>query len=672
MKNLKKFICSATAVAVLSATFAVTGCANNELPPLADRGNWTVTSPDGTLTSSVVMDGNGKLSYSVKKGDKQVVDSSSLGFTIEEDDFRILTLEGEPVTRRVQGSYENISGKHSEVVYDCNETTFTFKAWTFCLDLIMRVYDDGYAFRYNVRAADGSEGTMTVVSENTEFAIPARSQLWTQAYKSSDPARGDFFAYENPYVYRTLTGLAGETLAMPLLYKVQGSDIYSLVTESDLIGSGYYGSFLAEQPKNYGTGVLQTVHTPAGITENDNKVGYPFTSPWRMGIVGDMATVVESEMVEKVYDDVEYWKPDNYDELSEEEKAIYTYDWVEPGVAAFDWLRYPGADNQQDYAGIHTQYLDMAIEMGWGYTILDGNWNNRFDEQEQEIRSFIKRANDNGVKVIVWCDAYNTFGKGNYDFLVEKLDLWQDIGAAGIKIDFFSGETVTNPPHQSEDIGAIEWYETIYRECAKRKMVVNAHGSNKPTGERRRYPNVINREGIFGNEFDTVDGTVTVNHLFTRNLLGASDFTPCVIPRNSSLTMGHQMALAVLFESGLPSMGDYPSVYLDEQIKSYYQALPVLRDDIKFIGGAPDEYYCAAIKAGDEWFVACANSDGAQTVAVDFSFLGSGEFVADYYADVEENNEKVTKTQKELNASTKETFNVGKYGGFVLHISKKA
>ena len=647
MKNIKKFIWLATAVAVLSTTVAASGCSKKALPPLADRGSWTVTSPDGTLTSSVVMDGNGKLSYSVKKGDKQVVDSSSLGFTIEEDDFRLLTLEGQPKTQRVQGSYENISGKHSEVVYDCNETTFTFKAWEFYLDVIMRVYDDGYAFRYNVRATDGSEGTMTVVSENTEFAIPARSQLWTQAYKSSDPARGDYFAYENPYVYRTLTGLAGETLAMPLLYKLQGSDVYSLVTESDLIGSGYYGSFLAEQPANYGKGVLQTVHTPAGITENDNKVAYPFTSPWRMGIVGDLATVVESEMVEKVYDDVEYWKPDNYDELSPEEKEIYDYKWVEPGVTAFDWLRYPGADNQMDYSGIHTEYLDMAIEMGWGYTILDGNWNNNFETQEQEIRNFIKRANDNGVKVIVWCDAYNTFGKGNYDFLVEKLDLWQDIGA-------------------------IKWYETVYQECAKRKMVVNAHGSNKPTGERRKYPNVINREGIFGNEFDTVDGTVTVNHLFTRNILGASDFTPCVIPRNSSLTMGHQMALAVLFESGLPSMGDYPSVYLDEQIKSYYTALPVLRDEIKFIGGAPDEYYCAAIKAGDEWFVACANSDSAHAVTVDFSFLGSGEFTADYYADVEENNQKVTKTQKELNASSKETFNVSKYGGFVLHISKKA
>lgn len=209
--------------------------------------------------------------YSVKKGDTKIVDNSSLGFTIEEDDFRLLTFE-KADTKKVQGAYTNKSGKHSEVVYNCNETTLTFKAWKFYLDVIMRVYDDGYAFRYNVRAIDGSDGTMTVLSENSEFALPERSQLWTQAYKSSDPKNGNYFAYENPYVYRSMKSLGGETLAMPLLYKIYNSDYYSLITESDLIGSGYYGSFLAEQPKNYGTGILQTVHTPAGIAENDNQV----------------------------------------------------------------------------------------------------------------------------------------------------------------------------------------------------------------------------------------------------------------------------------------------------------------------------------------------------------------------------------------------------------------
>lgn len=674
MKKLKKFMVMTMAGVMLASAVALGGCSGKSNKRPKDMGQWTVESPDGSIKSAVVMDADGKLSYSVTKNGTAVVEKSALGFDIAEDDLRLLTVENSS-SRRVTGEYENITGKHAEVSYDCNETTITFKAWEFYLDVIMRAYDDGYAYRYNIRAIDGSSGTMTVLAENSEFALPKSAQLWTQPYKTSAAwgREGEFFAYENAYVYKNVSGLGGSTLAMPLLYKVGDGDLYSLVTESDLIGSGFYGSFLKEQESNYGTGILQTVHTPAGITKNDNKVAYPFTSPWRLGSVGTLATVVESEMHEKVYDDVTPWRPDNYDELSDDEKKIYDYEWVEPGVSTFNWLRYPGVENQKDYE-LHREYLDLAVAMGWKYHILDGNWDNDLENPTQKAAflDFMDYAKQKGVKVIVWCDAYKTFGKGKKELLVETLDRYQSWGVAGIKIDFFSGETVENPPHQSEDIGAIEWYETIYQECAKRQMVVNAHGSNKPTGERRKYPNVINREGIYGNEFDTVDSTVTVNHMFTRNLLGAADFTPCVKPRNRGLTVGHQMALAVLFESGIPSMGDYASEYYDETVNSYYKALPAKHDETLFLGGEPDMYYCAAIKSGEEWFVACINAVVPSSVPLDFSFLGAGEYTADVWTDVDGNNMAVTKTQKTVTNATKETVEIGRNCGFIYHIYKQA
>ena len=669
MNKFKKIIMTALCGAICMSAIAFVGCSESTTN---NMGEWIVKSPDGSITSSVVMDADGKLSYSVTKDGTAVVRKSALGFTIAEDDLRLLTVE-KAESRRVSGEYENITGKHATVSYDCNETTITFKAWEFYLDVIMRAYDDGYAYRYNIRAIDGSSGTMTVLAENSEFALPNNAQLWTQPYKTSAAwgREGEFFAYENAYVYKNVAGLGGSTLAMPLLYKVGNSDLYSLITESDLIGSGFYGSFLKEQEKNYGTGILQTVHTPAGITKDDNKVAYPFTSPWRLGSVGTLATVVESEMHEKVYDDVTPWRPDNYDELTDDEKKIYDYEWVEPGVSTFNWLRYPGVDNQRDYA-LHKKYVDLAVAMGWKYHILDGNWDNNLESQMDVFLDFMDYAKQKGVKVIVWCDAYKTFGKGKKEILTEKLDQWKAWGASGIKIDFFSGETVENPPHQSEDIGAISWYETIYQECAKRQMVVNAHGSNKPTGERRKYPNVINREGIYGNEFDTVDSTVTVNHMFTRNLLGAADFTPCVKPRNRGLTVGHQMALAVLFESGIPSMGDYDTEYYNETVNSFYKAVPAKHDETIFLGGEPDMYYCAAIKAGDEWFVACINSVVQNTVNFDLSFLGAGEYTADVWTDVAGNNTAVTKTQKTLSSASTETVEVGGNCGFVYHIYKQA
>ena len=647
MNKLKKLICIMLVGVVSVTAMAFGGCSGSNEQSPQNRGTWKVVSPDKTISATVVMNGDGELSYSVNKGDTEVVKQSALGFAIKEDDFRILTFD-KANSRKIQGSYENKSGKHKEVSYDCNETTLTFKGWKFYLDITMRAYDDGYAFRYGIRAIDGSSGTLTVLAEKTEFSLPENASLWTQPYKSSS-TQGEYFAYENPYVYRNVKSLGGEILAMPVLYQVGSDDVYSLITESELIGSGFYGSFLAEEENNYGTGVLQTVHTPAGCSENYNNVEYPFTSPWRIGITGTMNTVVGSELIEKVYDDVEAWKPDNYDELTEEEKQIYSYDWVEPGICAWSWLRYEKSEDQHNWT-LQKQYVDLAADMGWKYTILDGGWNSDFDETK--FLDFMDYANKKGVKVIVWCDALRSFANGNKSILEYNLDTWQSYGIAGIKIDFFSGETVKNPTHQGEDIDTVKWYEIVYQECAKRKMVVNAHGSNKPTGERRKYPNVINREGIYGNEFAAVDSTVTVNHLFTRAILGASDFTPVVNPRNEGLTVAHQMALAVLFESGLPSMADFAEVYYDDTIMDFYKAIPSIRDEIVFLGGEPDYYYCAAIKAGDDWFVACVNSVSKSKVEIDFSFLGAGNYITDFYTDSEDG---VVKTQKEISSSSKES-----------------
>lgn len=55
-----------------------------------------------------------------------------------------------------------------------------------------------------------------------------------------------------------------------------------------------------------------------------------------------MNTLVGSELIEKVYDDVQVWTPDDYEGDAED-----YYDWVEPGVCAWSWLRYEEAWQQR-------------------------------------------------------------------------------------------------------------------------------------------------------------------------------------------------------------------------------------------------------------------------------------------------------------------------------------
>ena len=565
----KRILMLTSCVLAAACLFGTVGCGGNtKQNVLEDRGNWSVASPDGSVVSNVKMDGNGDLFYSVTKGETVVVGNSALGIDIAEDDFDLTTVHAVN-SRKIEGSYENISGKSSAVEYECNETTITLKGWDFYLDIVMRAYDDGYAFRYGVRAVDGSSGVMTVNNEKTEFVLPSGSSVWAQQYVSSSN-EGDYFSYEESYDYRSSDNLRPDVyFAFPLLYQIKGTNIYSLVTESELVGSGYYGSFLKMPSDKQGTGTLQTVHSPAGIKINDNQVSYPFESPWRVGITGDMKTVQESELVEKVYDDQEYWKPDNYDELSEEEKSTYDYDWVDTGLTTFNWLHY-GNEQQNDYSGLQRGYVDLAASMGWTYTLLDAGWNE--DLNEDEFLSFVEYAHSKGIKVIVWSSAYGTFAKGNYENLCVKLDLYKSYGIDGIKVDFFDGQYVENLKFQGEDIDSIKWYETIYQETAKRRMIVIPHGCNKPTGERRKYPHVLSREGIYGNEFHNVSSSVTINELFTRCVIGPSDFTPVVRPLGDFLTAGHQMALAVLMESGVPAMADYADVYYSDIYNSFYKA----------------------------------------------------------------------------------------------------
>ena len=659
------------AVLLMAGGLALTavGCnpKEKESEPLPDLNSWNVTSPDGTLGVKIGMDSAGALYYTVQKGDVAVVDQSALGFTIAEDDLSFLTVESSQ-TERVSGEYDNISGKHSHVEYDCNETTITFKAWQYYLDVVMRVYDDGYAFRYAIRGTDGGTGEITVEEENTEFALPEDSVVWAQPYVTNK-STGNFFSYEEAYVRRKASNLSGKIISMPMLYQAGDSDVYSLVTESGLIGSGFYGSFLEESGENEGSGILQTVPSPAGVQEDCNVIAYPFESPWRVGITGSMQTVMESELVEKVYDDAEYWKPDDYDSLTAEEQATYDYSWVEPGVTAWNWLIYTGNKPQNDW-DLQIEYVDLAAEMGWKYTILDGGWNSGSTFNTVGLTEFCEYAAQKGVKVIVWCNALTDFSNGVKELLCSKLDQWKNCGVAGIKIDFFDGQNATGQQFQGEDTDMIEWYETIYQETARRQMIVNCHGANKPTGERRIYPNVINREAIRGNEMKNVDSSITVNSMFTRGVLGSCDFTPVVTPLSGGLTMAHQMALAVLYESATPSMADYAETYAQEQIVDFYKSIPAARDETIFLCGAPDENYCAAVRVGDEWFVAGINGIMQSNVTVDFSFLGEGTWQAEFFTDAEGNGKAVTKQNKTVLSSTTETLTLASNGGFVYHLTK--
>lgn len=668
--------------ALLSCILGVflTGCKPDSVdnPTETIVNEWQVKSPDGSLVTTLKSGDDGLFTYSVNKGESEIVEPSQLGMDIKEDDFASARFVSKN-ERRVTGSYQNVSGRHKIVDYDCNETTLTFEGADFYFDVTVRCYDEGFAFKYGIRKTDGTTGSVTLLEEKTQFAMPEKAATWSQRYKSSS-TKSEYFSYECSYDKLNASEIKEEYyLTMPLLYKLKDKETYCMITASGLIGSGFYGSFLKNPEGKSGSGILQTVHNCAGIAD-DEKISYPFSSPWRLGIVGDLKQVNESELVEKLYDDTGYWRPDNYDELSEAEKDTYDYSWVEPGAVTWDWIYQPSEQSNYEKDGPHYRYVDLAAKHGWKYILVDGAWRSQSAGfTETKFKNFISYAKSKKVKVIVWFDAYSPFNKGDAEALRAELKKWADYGIAGIKIDFFDGQMGNGSVDQGEDffkgedIKAIEWYETIYQECAKLRLLVNCHGSNIPTGERRLYPHVLNREGVFGNENERVGASYTINQLIIRTVVGPTDFTPLVNPRDDSLiSPAHQLSLSFLYETGLPAYGDAIEAYTDD-LKDFYSSMPTLRDETKCLEAKLDAYYTAAVRSGEQWLVGSVCYFGRETT-IDFSFLGDGEYTAEVFTDTtDENGELVLKKETiTVTKNDKKTFSLIDRGGLVVRLVPKA
>lgn len=634
------------------------------LTSCGSKNSWRLTNPDDSLTVDIKLNNQGSLTYSVEKNNKQIVDASILGMSFKNGnkvyDFSKGLTFVKATTDEKEFSYDCPTGKTSHVDVHYKEKVITTKIDDLFMDVTFRALNDGYGFQYSFRSEDENLTSLQWTNEFSEFNIPSDSITYGMDYEANRVGQIDYYSYETHYDIRDFKDIDPiKIVSMPFGYETNG--YYSLVTESGLIGSGYHGSFLQKDEND----ILATVHAPASGKEPDYSVSLPFTSPWRVSSVGSYATAFETTIVEDIQGDIEEYVPKG------ETKADYS--WVEPGLTAWSWLQQPTKDSD-----ITTQreYIKLASAMGWKYTLWDATWENMGDEDTQ--KGLVEEAHNSGVKVLVWADAMKEFA--NKDKMIETLDWYKRIGVDGIKVDFWDGqaESPTRLSHQMEDKQTIQQYDEFYKLAAKYHMVVNCHGCNKPTGERRKYPNIINREGIRGNEMHNVYSGQGVLHTLTRGVVGPSDFTPVVKPLEHDVTIGYQMALPILLESGIPSMADWPATYIDTSTEpatdtaytDYYKHLPASWDQSKFIQGNPEKYVVVARRKGNNWWLAGVTTS-QRTINIDFSFLDNGTYDAVIYNGGSRGEHDIEKTTDTIARDSKKIISVTDNGGFVIELTKK-
>ena len=279
----------------------------------------------------------------------------------------------------------------------------------------------------------------------------------------------------------------------------------------------------------------------------------------------------------------------------------------------------------------------MAVTLKLPYMLIDAEWDTMKDGKS--IEDAVKYANDHGVKPMIWYNSSVGWVDGaptpkfrlNKPEDREKEFAWcEKIGVAGVKIDFFSGENLKN----------MDFCLDLLESAARHHLLVNFHGATVPRGWQRTWPNLLSTEGVYGAEWYNNVGTFTKQAAchnatlpFTRNVIGPMDYTPCAFSDSQHphiTTHGHELALTVLFESGLQHLADRPESFLAQpkEVQQFFGQLPAAWDETRFVSGYPGESVVLARRCGKTWYVAGINgTDETKTLSLPMKFVKGKQIV---------------------------------------------
>ena len=484
-----------------------------------------VTSPNGNL--------------SVKISDKTLVVNYKKQKALELADiqFKKLAFVG-----KVTSDYQMLEGKRLHCTNEANE----YRA---ALDndaqLVLRLYNDGIAFRYEYANLQNQKPPQ----EQTVYLIPEGTKRWMMQWAESYEG---FFPQSTTYKQKPVPSFSGtfasaegwnNRWAYPALLEPTNG-VFALISEAN-IERQQSASCLFNDGERFSV-------VPA---ENNLELSGKWHTPWRIVIIGSLADVVQSTLVTDV---------------SETSKLEDT-SWIKPGVVSWIYWAYNHGSN--DY-NIIRKYVDMAVALHLPYVLIDAEWDEMdklASNEGKTIEDAVKYALSKGIKPLIWYNSSVGWINGapgpkfrlNKPEDREKEFAWcEKIGVAGVKIDFFSGDNQKN----------MDYCLDLLESAARHHLMVNFHGAPIPRGWQRTYPNLLSTEGVYGAEWYNNVATFTDKAAchnatlpFTRNVIGPMDYTPCAFSDSQHphiTTNAHELALTVLYESGLQHLADRPESFL--------------------------------------------------------------------------------------------------------------
>jgi len=383
-----------------------------------------------------------------------------------------------------------------------------------------------------------------------------------------------------------------------------GDDGWVLVSETG-VTSGYCGSRLSDWKAD--TGYTIAYPQPGennGIGTEYAAVPLPCQTPWRTLTIGKtLAPIVETTVQFDVLDPL-------YTPSIDYKAGRYTWSWL-------IWQ-----DNSVCYED-QVAFIDLAAEMGYEYTLVDGLWDKQIGYEKVEELS--KYAQSKGVHLLLW---YNSNGYENdapqgprnvmNNSIQRKKDMqWmKKIGVKGIKVDFFGGDKQET----------MKLYEDILSDANDYGLQVIFHGCTLPRGWERLYPNYVGSEGALASEnvyftdhHARMEGFEMTMHPFSRNTVGSFDWGGVMMNKYMSRDnkSRHQRYTGDIFEMATAitnqasvncvamcpnNLEELPQFELD-----FLRTIPTTWDETKFIDGYPTRYAVIARRTGNSWYVGGLN-----------------------------------------------------------------
>jgi alpha-glucosidase len=611
-----------------------------------------VRSPDGRTVVTVDVDAGGKPQYTVGRDGQVVMPAALLGLRFLaqpafDDGFRVTganPASHDGTWQQPWGERRHVRDRHNELLVHF-ESRPDRPARRF--DLRVRVFDDGFGFRYEVPRQAGYD-EVAITEELTEFRV--EDDRTTTAWWI--PGRR-WNRYE--YLYNT-TPLADVHLAHTPMTVRLANGLHLSFHEAALVD---YAAYVLEHRR---PGTLRTSLTPwsDGVRVRTRT---PFKTPWRtVQVAPNAAGLLDSTLILNLND------PNVLGDVSWVEPGKYVGIWWAMHVKQRTWE--PGPKHGATTAETK-RYIDFAAEHGFAGVLVEG-WNQGWDKDwyasggrefkfsepypDFDLKAITDYARDKGVRLIGHHETAANVGVYEPQ-MRDAFALYAALGVRQVKTGYVADAGDVRRIDE-RGLERHEWHDgqfqvghhlRVLQEAARHRISINAHEPVKDTGLRRTYPNWLSREGARGQEYNAWgEPTNPPEHVailpYTRMLAGPFDYTPGIVdldgydPKHRvQHTLAKELSLYVVLYAPVQMAADLPENYLKQpQALRFIKDVPTDWDESIGLAGEVGDYVAIARKqrGGPDWYVGALTDEHARTLRLELGFLDRDRsYVAEIYRD---------------------------------------